>query len=336
MLGILRQYLWSPQKIIRVGVITVPFAAATCLFPLSHPIPVRLTSQSPAQAIMTPRLPHHHGLMDRSILIRPARASIPAAVPHALWVWHTTDIQTAPESLLHFAQQHQVTTLYLQYRPNLAPALYATFIQSATADHLRVYATGGAPAWALPSHRSSLTQFIRHVAQYNQTASFSARFTGVDLDIEGYLLPQWSSQSRLIERDFAMNIQSAAQHAHYDHLVLDGTLPFWYPPSAALPIVHTFTNTEIMAYRQQALGPQGIIALMQPWTREPILPGHTITVAFNTTASVSDPATSFAGTSEHDLLQQRALTMHALQFSPLIQGWALNSYASWKQLTSSS
>lgn len=223
--------------------------------------------------------------------------------PRSLWVWNTSGIQRdrqQAESLVEFCKQQQIETVYLQLplaaavhgaSPSIPerilenPVQLAALVQLLHHNSIEAHALDGYHYYALPEWHPVCLAVIQEFLRYQREAVPEARFTGLHLDIEPYLLPQFESEDRKDQEKLFLD------YLHLNDLILqevksqDPTLPvglsipFWYEQTgddgqvvAEVPwedgkmkpvsyILFDWVDyIAIMDYRNVAGGPNGIIA----------------------------------------------------------------------------
>lgn len=133
-----------------------------------------------------------------------------AAAPRATWVWEAQTFRMLKDPVyraasLDFLQAQDFTTVYLYADSYLGqniirddPGLYEGLVSDLHGRGIKTYALLGSAllntqAYVLPSNRSVAEAMFQRVLDYNTNAAAGARFDGVNLDIEPYLLPEWDN-----------------------------------------------------------------------------------------------------------------------------------------------
>jgi len=111
------------------------------------------------------------------------------------WMWNPYVIGEDPAGTLQALSERGVNLVYLCIDRDYPQAYYSRFIREAGALGIEVQALGGAPNWVLPEHNGKLYDFIYWVTGYNSQVAPEERFAGIHLDVEPYVLPEWSSDS---------------------------------------------------------------------------------------------------------------------------------------------
>ena len=262
----------------------------------------------------------------------PTTAGAPAV--RALWQWYTGLIVSAPQTLLSFAAAHQVNVIYLQVNQSIPQTSYAAFIQAAGQHGVKVVACSGAPTWGTRAGQGQLLSFVSWVGQYNG-AHPSAPFAGINLDIEPYQLPAWTSSQATVVSQWMANVDAAVALAARSRLAVSAAVPFWLdtiPAAGAgeplgLWMAQHTQQLVIMAYRNAAAG---VIAVAAAELKDGAQVGRPVVVAVDTTNS--GPTTSFSGDTQPELATALSAVARNLAATPAFAGWAVNDYTAWSQM----
>jgi len=180
----------------------------------------------------------------------------------ATWIWETTVIEQHPGEVLAFARKQGVDTLFLQIGGGVRKESYRSFIRAAAKAGIQVHALSGHPDWALREHRNEAEEFLKWVVDYNREARAEERFTGVQLDVEPYLLDRWQTDQEAVVEQWMEGVRAWTEEARYNELAIGAAVPFWLDqidhPSGTLKLplgnwmVDQFDYLAIMAYRDVA------------------------------------------------------------------------------------
>jgi hypothetical protein len=243
----------------------------------------------------------------------------------ALWVW-----DGPVDGVIAFAVDHGITDLYLHSPPGFSgSALYAPFIESAHAVGLEVFAMAGDPLWA-----SNVAPWSKWV---DEVVGFDA-FDGLVFDVEPYLDPDWNTKrrNRLI-RSYLAGLDEAALHA--GSLPIHTAVPFWWDDPAyrvkraALVelVLERSDGIVVMAYRDRAAGPDGILSLSQNEADLAASMGKLFTIGVET-APVGLDKVSFAEEGTMAMEDELAVVEAAYSAVPQYAGIAIHHYASYASM----
>ncbi len=199
-----------------------------------------------------------------------ASALEPRPPARAMWVW---DPEGVPD-LFDFCREKGISELFIQYSPSMAPERLRALLRQAHAAGILVHALDGYPEAALPANHDDVLSTVRKIIAFNDASPPGARFYGIHLDNEPYLLlGHDSSYKETILRgylDLNRKIQALLRESH-GQLVYGVDVPFWFGNesmnvtfqghrkdviSHLLPLVD---NIGIMDYRNRAEGSDGLI-----------------------------------------------------------------------------
>ncbi len=227
--------------------------------------------------------------------VRLSRHDPPHTLKHslrtALWVWSTAEILADADrakALLAFCSRHEITDLFCQvpYRYDQgAVDLFlaeqqAAFNAAASRRGIAIHALDGSPEYVLPENHLRMTRLLDAIGSWNATVAPNERYSGIHLDNEPYVLPEWridSDRQRLIDNYIRLN-QELGPRAQALGLEFGVDIPFWWDKrdETGSPL-YWFTsaggrqpmldvlfsvvqNVGIMSYRDRVTGPNGIVA----------------------------------------------------------------------------
>ncbi|MEN8698276.1 amidase [Bacillus infantis] len=191
--------------------------------------------------------------------------------PYSTWLWDTAAIVEKPDDVIQFLADKQADQLYLQIDQSLPAAVYQSFIEKANASGVKVQALDGAPKWATAKGEAAMLSFFSWVSSYQEQAAPAQQFSGIHLDIEPYLLPGWESNYKNTVVNYQTRMLQAASLSAKLQLPLGADIPFWFDEmmfsnkygkeSLAGWVIKNTDAVTIMAYRDTASGPNGMIEL---------------------------------------------------------------------------
>lgn len=178
----------------------------------------------------------------------------------ATWLWDTEWIRDSGEEIVSFCRSNYVNLIYLQTSSTVGPDTYRSFIRKAHEAGIDVHALNGAPEWAKERHEEEGNSFIRWVIDYNRQAAEGERFTGVHLDVEPYLLPEWKQDEASLVRSWLDNMESWLEEGREAGLYMAADVPFWLPRldmptgngKVSSWMLEQFDSLTIMAYRDNS------------------------------------------------------------------------------------
>jgi hypothetical protein len=222
----------------------------------------------------------------------PAHAADTA--PRAIWIWEEEayrmlDNAEALREVEAFLDQQHISTIYIyadEYNGrNILvnePEKYRKLIASAHAQGIKVYALLGSAylrtqEYILQEKRRAARLMFGAVLDFNKhTRDASSRFDGVNIDIEPYLLDDWSTGRPVRGRQYLdlsalfMRMKAEAK----SNLLVGPAMPFWYDGIEDVKwkgqrrklnefVQDIFDYVAIMDYRNVAEGSDSIVSLVQ-------------------------------------------------------------------------
>src|SRR5258705_2123930 len=225
--------------------------------------------------------------------LEPSGAAVQQIVSRVLWVW-------ASGPLLHdlreramffdFRERHSIGVAGVFIETDASPtgrrlkhaAEWAALLAEGRRHGMRLHALDGDPAYALRSQHDVVLAIVDAVISYNASVAPAARFYGIHFDIEPYLLPAWkqpATREPLLADYLELNAR-VAKRAHAAGLVYGVDIPFWWQSiddatgkavsmttfrgirrTATEHLLTLVDNVGVMAYRNVATGPDGIVGL---------------------------------------------------------------------------
>ncbi len=216
------------------------------------------------------------------------------AAPRAIWIWEEDafsmlDSDKTQREVEDFLDRQHISTMYL-YADEFngrnilvnQPKKYRKLIANAHARGFKVFALLGSGdlrthEFILPEKRPAAIRMFGNILDFNRdTPDASSRFDGVNIDIEPYLLDDWSSARPLRGRQYLelsaefMRMKAAAGSS----LLVGPAMPFWFDGIEDVEwngqrrklnefVQDIYDYVAIMDYRNVAEGSDGIVSLTQ-------------------------------------------------------------------------
>lgn len=260
----------------------------------------------------------------------------------ATWIWNSEIIENDLSGVLQFAAEQKLTSIYVRYDRNTAREAYRTFIRSAAELGIKVEALAGASDWIYEENHGYIRRFIAAVTEYNRSVNDEERFQGYHFDIEPYTLDIWKTkQSWVLERwmDTIRLIETEVRGIG-DGMTMAFDIPFWMNNFAVSGTDYSFSawllekadGVVIMAYRNSALGSNGIIAIARPIILEASTLKKQVIVAVDTLPSKEGDHTTFHAGMPVNMETELQAVMEHLSPYPGYSGVAIHDYVRWRQL----
>jgi hypothetical protein len=268
-------------------------------------------------------------------------ANTRSALTKATWIWDAKQIENQTDEMIEFAEKNDINLIYLHVEPAaVAPETYRTFIEKANQAGIKVEALGGDPNWALTANRQSIDDLISWVKAFNRSAKSDERFSGIHVDIEPYLLPAWKEDQEEIVRQWLKNVSYLAAETKKDtDLAVGADLPFWID-SVKVPgsdekvsnwMVQRLDSITLMAYRNQALGQNGIVEIVEKIVDDAnVHKKGSVIVGVNIMKTMEGAHVSFYEEGTEEMNNQLAILQEELSNNPAFAGSAIHDYESWK------
>lgn len=148
------------------------------------------------------------------------------------WLWSPNLWRQQPAFIWQTSQKQQLSEIYvsvdLSPDGTIADSLaFGAFVEQAREHDLDVWVVFGDPHDVLPGNQAALEQRVTAMLNYNQQAPTSARISGLQLDIEPYLLAGFASAQPYWRDRYLSVIQQLHQRID-GQLTLDLVVPAWW------------------------------------------------------------------------------------------------------------
>ena len=265
----------------------------------------------------------------------------------SVWVWDANVVTStlAQYDFLVFARLKGLKGVYL-YAYDLLPfhsGELKDFIANANNIGVQVELLAGDPAWALtPTHSVGL-DFVHQVLTFTASVTGGNLPTGVHLDVEPYLLPEWTSDpsgTAVQYLDLLVKVRQEFANSGTG-LTFTVDIPFWYDTITVTyngdmralnqHVQDIVDRITIMDYRDFAQGDDGIIyhAQNEISYAEGISKDVTIGVETN---DVEPEKVTFFEEGENVMESELALVEQQYQTSIAFSGFAIHDFAGYRAL----
>lgn len=292
----------------------------------------------------------------------------------AMWAWHVRNYLAEPEqweALIEFSLQEGITDVFLQVdaprdsatNRNVIrePDTIRVFLRDAQAVGIRVHALDGDPRYAFRPGHDEVLGIVDAVLDYNEAVDREERFAGIRMDVEPYTTREWrrGDQAAVMKQWLEMNHKIAGRIRERDPDLPYGIdIPFWLDArdregqfrfalndhgvyqDLSSHFIDLADNIGIMAYRERALGPNGIIALSEDELRYASdTGGARIFIGVETLPPDPPgiPASITFGDRDRDFMDEEvAIVIEAARDYPAFAGMAIHDYESFRNLSGAS
>ncbi|SFL72526.1 hypothetical protein SAMN03159341_10917 [Paenibacillus sp. 1_12] len=259
----------------------------------------------------------------------------------ATWLWDTSLISTLEnrQAVLKFAKEQSVGRIYLQVNPDAAKSTYRAFIQAAAKAGIQIHALDGAPNWIHSDQHQQILNMVKWVKDYNASVLKDERFTGIQVDIEPYVLPEWHDERDVTVINWINAMTLFTKEVKQDStLTASAALPFWLqlisvPDDSSLRLNEKLFNlldeVTLMSYRDQA---QALIEITAADVALADRLNKKVFVGVETNPSSEAAFVSFYEEGRAAMNKQLTLVDAALKGHPSYAGIAIHDYTGWKNL----
>lgn len=257
----------------------------------------------------------------------------------ATWLWNPWMFVQDEAGTIAFLESKQVNKVYVQIDRDVPMQAYRSFIEKATAKNMKIYALDGAPNWAENKGDRHLTAMMNWVADYQEQATAAAKFSGVHLDVEPYILSSWTTNQSKIVANFQALLLNAKKQAAAMNLPIEADLPFWFDEIAysnkygkgnlAEWAIQQMDGVTLMAYRDTAAMITEIVKEEMEFGKKHNTP---VTVGVETMKSHEGNHVSFFEEGEAYMNQQLEIVKSNYSSNSSFGGIAIHHVDSWKNM----
>jgi hypothetical protein len=277
-----------------------------------------------------------------SVVSSACEAAPPRSKPlKATWLWDTSLISTLEnrDSVLQFAKEQSVNRIYVQVNPDEDKSSYRAFIHAAAAAGIQIHALDGAAHWVQPDHHQLIVDMVKWVKDYNASVLETERFTGIQVDIEPYVLPEWQSEQNAMVTNWIGALALFSSEVKQDtSLTASAALPFWLHQIAVPGIsgmmlneklLSLFDEVTLMSYRDQA---QAIVDITAADIALGDRLGKKIFIGVETNPSSEGNFVTFYEEGSAAMNLQLNIIDDLLKSHASYAGIAIHDYTGWKNL----
>ncbi|GAE34248.1 hypothetical protein [Halalkalibacter akibai] len=188
------------------------------------------------------------------------------------WVWDTREFQANSERYFHFLTEKRISKLYVQIDQELAYEEYEKMIEAAHAMEIAVFAIDGAKDWV--QQLDELNNTLEWLKEYHRQVNDAARFDGLLLDVEPYLLDEWETEQLSILKGYQEVVRIGSEFSQNENVPFEMAIPFWFyqlevEGENLLTWMYSYIDTVlIMSYRTELEGENGFHAIVAPYFEE--------------------------------------------------------------------
>ncbi len=265
-----------------------------------------------------------------------------------LWLWHYTQLLDSRQraNAFAFARDHYVNTIYLESQTLLttSPQTLADIITEAATYNLRVELLFGNPQWALQSNHGIPISLARQAVTFAN--SLSSPPLGLHFDIEPYLLPEWTADRNNVANQYLDLLEALQTEVKGTSLILTVDIPFWFD---AIPVTRNGTTrplhervlkrvdrVAIMAYRDHAQPPDGIIDLVSNEMTTAAAYGKRVVIGVETNCGLSPEKITFCEEGAIALERELQAVYATYGPHPAFDTLAVHDYVGYQALVNAS
>ncbi|NMO96833.1 hypothetical protein [Paenibacillus lemnae] len=255
------------------------------------------------------------------------------------YIWRAEEVIHNSREILDFAKEKNLNFLYVRLDLQQPFSAYRSFMKEASSAGIEVHALGGHPIWALQENRDRMLKLVNYVKDYNRVVEGDERFHGIHLDIEPYVLPEWSADSQNVITQWTSNIDAFVRELKADSsLKASMDMAVWldkHPvPGEGISVsewmIDRMDHVSLMAFRDRAEGSNGILSV----TREELAIaerlGKPMLISVEIKESHEGGHITFYEEGAAFMEQELATVQKHLQQSSSFRGNLVHAYEYWR------
>ncbi|EHQ62364.1 hypothetical protein PDENDC454_10750 [Paenibacillus dendritiformis C454] len=257
------------------------------------------------------------------------------------YIWRAELAIHQPDEIIAFARDKGINLLYVRLDLEQPYEVYRSLVKKAHEAGIEMHAMGGHPGWALQDNAPRIRRLIDYVKKYNRAAEADERFHGIHLDVEPYVLPDWSSRKDEVLRQWTANMKMFVEETKRNsNLETSIDLAVWLdrtllPDEPELSVsewmIRTMDHVSLMAFRNTADGSNGIAAVVRDEMRMADRQRKPLIVTVEMKQSPEGGHISFFDKGSVEMEKQLSLLPELLgEFNAYI-GNAVHAYDYWKE-----
>lgn len=184
-----------------------------------------------------------------------------------VYLWETTD---TPEKISSKLNTKSIGTVYYYVKTETKPNELAPIIKTFSINNIKVQALNGEPEWV--NNQKEVDKFLSTISGYNRTDK--PKIDSIHLDIESYLLPTWKTNQKEVILRYQKMIQYIEKWGKNEKVQIIYDIPYWWHTisyknengngNLASFVLEHSSGVNLMSYRDQANGKNGIIEISKP------------------------------------------------------------------------
>ncbi|QHE54080.1 hypothetical protein GS400_19535 [Pontibacillus sp. HMF3514] len=256
------------------------------------------------------------------------------------YIWHASNLISEPDQIIQFAKEKDLNMLYTRLDLRQPFSKYQDFMEKAQEAGIEVHAMGGHPKWALEDLQPRIMKLVNYVKKYNGEATSAQKFDGIHIDVEPYTVNGWNRHNDEKLKEWMDNIKLFVKESKEGtDLEVSMDLAMWWddrktPGNPDLPfnkwVMKQMDHTSVMAFRDYAEGPGGILYMTEEEVKHANNLGKPIVLSLEMRPSLINKIT-FAEEGKAKMREQIDAMETNLQDESSYEGYMIHSYEYWKE-----
>lgn len=147
---------------------------------------------------------------------------------NGLFLWKSEVAFKEKNQLFQMMEDQDINSLYQEFQKDVSIKKLSDFIKAAKAKNISVHWLAGTPEWGLETFKEDLFSYVDKVIKINQNLPKNNKLSGMVLDIEPYLLKEWSTETNAKMKSFVTILKEVYIKISESGMNVIVCIPYYY------------------------------------------------------------------------------------------------------------
>lgn len=147
---------------------------------------------------------------------------------NGLFLWKSEVAFKEKNQLFQMMKDQDINSLYQEFQKDVSIKKLSDFIKAAKAKNISVHWLAGTPEWGLETFKEDLFSYVDKVIKINQKLPKNNKLSGMVLDIEPYLLKEWSTETNAKMKSFVTILKEVYIKISESGMNVIVCIPYYY------------------------------------------------------------------------------------------------------------